>query len=61
MNDFVNFDWDAFRGNLVKKGKTIKEWCKEVELDYDRYSNIRLDRVKATEKEQELFKAVVEG
>ena len=55
-----NFNWDSFRGNLLIKGKTIKLWCKENDFDFDRYQNIRYGRVKATEKELQLFNDVVE-
>ena len=56
-----DFNWDAFKGKLTMKGMTIKEWCQSVDLDYDRYSNIRIGMVNPTEEEVDNLKKVVEG
>ena len=56
-----DFNWDLFKGKLTIRGMTIKEWCKSIGLDYDRYSNIRLGRANPTEEELASFNEVVEG
>ena len=54
-------NWDKFKGNLIIKGKTIKDWCSENSIDIDRYRNIRNGRVQATEEEITQFNKVLEG
>ena len=56
-----DFNWDLFKGNLTIKGMTIKDWCKAINLDYDRYTNIRIGKVNPTEDEVDQFKKVLEG
>lgn len=56
-----DFNWNAFKGKLLTKGLTIKQWCKDKGIDTDRYTRIRSGRTNPTEEEVKLFKSVVEG
>ena len=56
-----DFNWQTFKGKLVLRGLTIKQWLKENDIDQDRYKNIRYNVVNPSEKEIELFKSVLEG
>ena len=56
-----DFNWQTFKGKLVLRGMTIKQWLKENDIDQDRYKNIRYKVVNPSEKEIELFKSVLEG
>lgn len=56
-----NFDWNRFRAMLMLKGKTIKEWCAENNIDIDRYRNIQQGKINPNDEEIKLFKSVTEG
>ena len=55
------FNWQTFKGKLVLRGLTIKQWLKENDIDQDRYKNIRYKVVQPTDEEIKLFKSVLEG
>ena len=54
------FNWNLFKGKLLGKGLTIKQWCSEKEIDYQRYIRIRSGRTKPSEEELVMFKKVLE-
>jgi len=55
------FNWSKFRGFLLLKEMTIKDWCKANEMDIDRYRNIQQGKVQPTDEEVKAFKKVLEG
>ena len=54
------FDWNRWKGTLTIQGKTIKGWCRENNIDRDRYQNIKAGRTMPTDKEIKLFNSVFE-
>lgn len=54
------FNWNAFKGKLLTKGKTIKQWCADNEIDYQRYIRVRSGRTKPSEEELVMFRKVLE-